>query len=160
MPIKQLGGGLPGLSLPIGGIPPPPQIPGVGFAQPSIPLPFPLPDMNGAVPPPPLPGMDPTNPADFAKIAEMMQKAGVPLPPPPGMAPPGFAPLTNFVLPAGFPPPPVPPGTQQWTRLLPQTQHDGGLLFLVRRTACEQSRNKETIRGCGRTARVEKLGFP
>ncbi|KAK6842600.1 Polyadenylation factor subunit 2 [Apiospora arundinis] len=117
MPIRQLGSGLPGLpglSLPVGGIPPPPQIPGVGSAPPStIPLPFPLPDMNGAAPPPPLPGMagmDPTNPADFAKIAEMMQKAGVPLPPPPGMLPPGFAPPANFVLPAGFPPPPVPPG--------------------------------------------------
>ncbi|ORY69730.1 protein PFS2 [Pseudomassariella vexata] len=124
MPIKQPGSGfpglpgLPGLSLPANGaVPPPPQIPGVGGAPPSgiPPLPFPMPNLNGAPPPPLFPGMDPSNPADMAKIAEMMQKAGVHLPPPPGMPgmlPPGLIPPPNFTLPPGFPPPPVPaPGS-------------------------------------------------
>ncbi|KAI5924885.1 WD40 repeat-like protein [Camillea tinctor] len=103
--------GLPGLSLPANGVPPPPpQIPGVGAAPAAAPppLPFPIPGANGAAPPPPLPGLDPSNPADFAKIAEMMQKAGLPPPPPPGMLPPGFMPPPNFTVPLGFPPPPVP----------------------------------------------------
>lgn len=103
--------GLPGLSIPMNGLVPPPPIPGVGSAPTAgapPPLPFPLPDLNGALPP--LPGMDPSNPADLAKIAEMMQKAGVPLPPPPNMLPPGLVPPPNF-LPPGFPGPPVlPPG--------------------------------------------------
>ncbi|KAH8673583.1 WD40-repeat-containing domain protein [Xylariales sp. PMI_506] len=118
MPIKQPGigfpglPGLPGLSLPANGVPPPPpQIPGVGAAPAStVPqLPFPIPPSLNGAPPPPLPGMDPSNPADFAKIAEMMQKAGLPLPPPPGMLPPGLVPPPNFQLPPGFPPPPIPP---------------------------------------------------
>lgn len=98
--------GLPGLTLPAHGAPPPPPppvIPGVsGGALPSAgrPLPYPLPNLNGA-PPPPLPGMDPNNPADFAKIAEMMQRAGLPPPPPPGFIPP------PGVMPPGYPPPPV-----------------------------------------------------
>ncbi|KAI2612831.1 WD40-repeat-containing domain protein [Hypoxylon fragiforme] len=116
MPLRQPGltfPGLPGLSLPANGVPPPPPIPGV-TAPPTLnaappPLPFPIP---GA--PPPLPGgLDPSNPADLAKIAEMMQKAGLPPPPPPGMMPPGFAPPPNFTMPLGFPPPPppvLPPG--------------------------------------------------
>ncbi|KAI0834780.1 WD40 repeat-like protein [Hypoxylon sp. FL0890] len=118
MPLKQPAPtfpGLPGLSLPANGIPPPPpQIPGVSAAAAPVtapPLPFPIPGAAGA-PPPPLPGgLDPTNPADFAKIAEMMQKAGLPPPPPPNMFPPGFIPPPNFAAPPGFPPPPVfPPG--------------------------------------------------
>ncbi|KAF3064702.1 Polyadenylation factor subunit 2 [Daldinia childiae] len=113
MPLRQPASGfpgLPGLSLPANGIPPPPpQIPGVG-AMPAPatvpPLPFPIPGAVGA-PPPPLPGgLDPNNPADFAKIAEMMQKAGLPPPPPPNMLPPGLFPPPNFPMPPGFPPPP------------------------------------------------------
>ncbi|KAI0007834.1 WD40 repeat-like protein [Xylariaceae sp. FL0662B] len=112
MPLKQPSAfpglpGLPGLSLPGSGVPPPPppQIPGVNPAAP--PLPFPIPGANGA--PPPLPGgLDPNNPADFAKIAEMMQKAGLPPPPPPGLLPPGLIPPPNLALPPGFPPPPPP----------------------------------------------------
>ncbi|KAI1331248.1 WD40 repeat-like protein [Xylariaceae sp. FL0255] len=102
--------GLPGLSLPANGIPAPP-IPGVGgMAAAPPPIPFPLPGANGAVPPLPLPNLDPNNPADFAKIAEMMQKAGLPPPPPPGMLPPGgFVPPPNFSMPPGFPPPPPMP---------------------------------------------------
>ncbi|KAI1374996.1 WD40 repeat-like protein [Hypoxylon crocopeplum] len=114
MPLKQLAAafpGLPGLSLPTNG---PPQIPGVSAGPiPGAlpPLPFPIPGAGGA-PPPPLPGgLDPNNPADFARIAEMMQKAGLPPPPPPGMLPPGFVPPPNFAIPPGFPPPPIfPPG--------------------------------------------------
>lgn len=114
--------GLPGLTLPMnGGVPPPPppQIPGVGAggtgAVPPLPLPFPMPpNLNGAVggappPPPPPLGLDPSDPANFAKIAEMMQKAGVQLPPPPpgSVLPPGLVPPPpNFSLPPGFPPPP------------------------------------------------------
>ncbi|KAI1467272.1 WD40 repeat-like protein [Daldinia caldariorum] len=113
MPLRQPVSafpGLPGLSLPAGGIPPPPpQIPGVGaIPAPATapPLPFPIPGAVGA-PPPPLPGgLDPNNPADFAKIAEMMQKAGLPPPPPPNMLPPGLFPPPNFPIPPGFPPPP------------------------------------------------------
>ncbi|KAI0602976.1 WD40-repeat-containing domain protein [Biscogniauxia sp. FL1348] len=116
MPLRQPASafpglpGLPGLSLPVNVVPPPPpQIPGVGTAPSTAPLlPFPIPGANGAAPPPPLPGLDPSNPADFAKIAEMMQKAGLPPPPPPGMLPPGFMPPPNFTVPLGFPPPPVP----------------------------------------------------
>ncbi|RYP45794.1 hypothetical protein DL768_007913 [Monosporascus sp. mg162] len=117
--------GLPGLSLPLAanGVVPPPPIPGVsaaggGTTVPPPPLPFhipPPPNLNGAAPPPPplpgLPGLDPSNPADFAKIAEMMQKAGLPPPPPPGMLPPGLIPPPNFAgggLPPGFPPIPAP----------------------------------------------------
>ncbi|KAI1457640.1 WD40 repeat-like protein [Annulohypoxylon moriforme] len=114
MPLKQptsVFPGLPGLSLPINGLPPPPPIPGVSSAPSSItapPLPFPIPGAAGA-PPLPLPGgLDPTNPADFAKIAELMQKAGLPPPPPPGMLPPGFIPPPNFAAPPGFIPPPPP----------------------------------------------------
>jgi polyadenylation factor subunit 2 len=56
--------------------------------------------------------MDPSNPADFAKIAEMIKRSGLPVPPP-GMLPPGM--LPNFPSPSGgFPPPPPgfagPPG--------------------------------------------------
>ncbi|KAI0389802.1 WD40 repeat-like protein [Xylariaceae sp. FL0594] len=120
MPLKQTGSGfpglpgLPGLTLPMGGVPPPPpQIPGVGgvSAAGAIPPPFafPPPGNNGIAPPPPLPGLDPSNPADFAKIAEMIQKAGLPPPPPPGMLPPGFIPPPNFSVPLGFPPPPQMP---------------------------------------------------
>ncbi|KAI1393669.1 WD40 repeat-like protein [Hypoxylon trugodes] len=114
MPLRQPASafpGLPGLSLPVNGIPPPPpQIPGVGAASLPIaappPLPFPLPGAAGG-PPLPLPGgLDPNNPADFAKIAEMMQKAGLPPPPPPNMLPPGLIPPPNFTVPPGFPPPP------------------------------------------------------
>ncbi|KAI1640967.1 WD40 repeat-like protein [Biscogniauxia mediterranea] len=116
MPLRQPASafpglpGLPGLTLPVNGVPPPPpQIPGVGTAPSAAPpLPFPIPGANGAAPPPPFPGLDPSNPADFAKIAEMMQKAGLPPPPPPGMLPPGFMPPPNFTVPLGFPPPPVP----------------------------------------------------
>ncbi|KAI5864498.1 WD40 repeat-like protein [Durotheca rogersii] len=118
MPLRPLGAGLPGLpglSLPINGVPPPPppQIPGVSGGT-SHPMPFPMPGAAGA-PPPPLPGgLDPTNPVDFAKIAEMMQKAGLPPPPPPGMLPPGLIPPPNFTMPHGFPPPPVlPPGSAE-----------------------------------------------
>ncbi|KXJ94759.1 WD40-repeat-containing domain protein [Microdochium bolleyi] len=113
--------GLPGLSLPALGaggmlpIPPPPPIgAGVNGSIVPPPLPFPLPGAGGPggpPPPPPIPlGMDPSNPADLAKIAELMQKAGLPPPPPPpGM--PGMLPLIpppNFA--GGFPPPPPPPG--------------------------------------------------
>ncbi|KAK6950034.1 Polyamine N-acetyltransferase 1 [Daldinia eschscholtzii] len=110
MPLRQPATafpGLPGLSLPANGIPlPPPQIPGVGAPATAPPLPFPIPGAVGA-PPPPLPGgLDPNNPADFAKIAEMMQKAGLPPPPPPNMLPPGLFPPPNFPIPPGFPPPP------------------------------------------------------
>ncbi|CAJ2506125.1 Uu.00g002550.m01.CDS01 [Anthostomella pinea] len=100
---------LPGLTLPVNGIPPPPpQFSGVGAGGViPPPLPFPMPGTNGG-PPPPLPGLDPNNPADFAKIAEMMQKAGLPPPPPPGMLPPGLIPPPNFAMPPGFPPPPMP----------------------------------------------------
>ncbi|KAI0143556.1 WD40-repeat-containing domain protein [Xylariaceae sp. FL1272] len=118
MPLQQPASGfpglpgLPGLTLPLGNAPP--QIPGVGgmAAAPPLPLPFPIPGANGAAPPvPPLPGLDPTNPLDFAKIAEMMQKAGLPPPPPPGMMPPGgFIPPPNFAVPPGFPVPPPLPG--------------------------------------------------
>jgi polyadenylation factor subunit 2 len=123
MPLKQAGSafpglpGLPGLTLPASGVPPPPpQIPGVGGVSAAAALPppfaFPPPGANGVapLPPPPLPGLDPNNPADFAKIAEMMQKAGLPPPPPPGMLPPGgFIPPPNFAVPPGFPPPPQVP---------------------------------------------------
>ncbi|KAI0180170.1 WD40 repeat-like protein [Hypoxylon sp. FL1284] len=113
MPLRQLASslpGLPGLSVPANGIPPPPMIPGVGAASAAAgapPLPFPMP--GAAAAPLPLPGgLDPSNPADFAKIAEMMQKAGLPPPPPPpGMLPQGgFVPPPNFAVPPGFPPPP------------------------------------------------------
>ncbi|KAH9898937.1 WD40 repeat-like protein [Xylariomycetidae sp. FL2044] len=116
MPLRQPGlfpglPGLPGLTLPTNGIPPPPppQIPGVAGAPAGVapPLPFPLPMANGM--PPPLPGLDPSNPADLAKIAEMMQQAGVLVPPPPpGMMSSGSMPPPNFALPPGFPPPPMP----------------------------------------------------
>ncbi|KAI0480232.1 WD40 repeat-like protein [Xylariaceae sp. FL0804] len=115
MPLKQPvpgfpglpGLGLPGLSVPANGVPPPPPgVNGAGSVPP--PLPFPMPGAGGA-PIPPLPGLDPSNPADFAKIAELMQKAGLP-PPPPGMLPPGMIPPPNFQMPPGFPPPPqLPP---------------------------------------------------
>ncbi|KAF4821271.1 Polyadenylation factor subunit 2 [Colletotrichum siamense] len=113
--------GLPGLSMPPNGaggppVPPPPMIPGVGAnggAPPPLPFPLPgLPGLNGAPPPPiQLPGgIDPSNPADLAKIAEMIQKAGGTLPPPPpGGFPPGMVPPPNFVPPPGFPPMPMPP---------------------------------------------------
>lgn len=121
MPLKQMTTmfpGLPGLSLPAHGIPvPPPQIPGVNAPPGTVPpLPFPIPGAAG-VPPPPLPGgLDPSNPADLAKIAEMMQKAGLPPPPPPGMLQPGaFVPPPNFAVPHGFPPPP--PFTQGGTEM-------------------------------------------
>ncbi|KAI0202241.1 WD40 repeat-like protein [Astrocystis sublimbata] len=116
MPLRQAASafpGLPGLTLPANGVPPPPpQIPGVGgmpagAAHPA--LPFPLLGPNGGAPLP-LPGLDPNNPADLAKIAEMIQKAGFPPPPPPGMGgmvpPPGFVPPPNFAMPPGFPLPP------------------------------------------------------
>jgi len=115
--------GLPGLSLPTGanGIippPPPPPIGANGIAVPPLPLPFPLP---GATPggagvppvPPPIPlGMDPNNPADLAKIAELMQKAGLPPlpPPPPGAGGAAFPLIPPHAFPGGFPPPPPPPG--------------------------------------------------
>jgi polyadenylation factor subunit 2 len=100
MPAKLPGfPGIPGLPLPAPGKP---LIPGMGNAPPPPPISF------GAKGAPPLPGLDPNNPPDFAKLAEMMQKAGLPPPPPPmggqmpvpppGMLPPGFG--------AGFPPPP------------------------------------------------------
>jgi polyadenylation factor subunit 2 len=117
MPLKQPGvgfAGIPGLPLqqehqpPNGAaVAPPPLIPGVG-GGPPLPLPFPLPGLNG--PPPPF---DPNNPPDLAAIAEMMKKAGLAPPPLPGMPPPpGLVPPPNFALPPGFPPlpgmPPVP----------------------------------------------------
>ncbi|KAF2972206.1 hypothetical protein GQX73_g1493 [Xylaria multiplex] len=114
MPLRQSASafpGLPGLTLPANGVPPPPpQIPGVGGIPTGAvpPLPFAIPGSLGGAPPPPppLPGLDPNNPADLAKIAEMIQKSGFPPPPPPGMAPlPGFMPPPNFAVP-GFPPPP------------------------------------------------------
>ncbi|KAI0429684.1 WD40 repeat-like protein, partial [Xylaria sp. FL1042] len=119
MPLRQSGSafpGLPGLTLPANGVPPPPpQIPGVGGIPTTAippPLPFPIPGSNGGgpPPPPPLPGLDPNNPADLAKIAEMIQKSGFPPPPLPGMVPPpGFIPPPNFAVPPGFPPPPQVP---------------------------------------------------
>ncbi|TGJ87689.1 hypothetical protein E0Z10_g1052 [Xylaria hypoxylon] len=119
MPLRQSASafpGLPGLTLPANGIPiPPPQIPGVGgLPTGGIPLPLhfaiPGPNGGGPPPPPPLPGLDPSNPADLAKIAEMIQKSGFPPPPPPGMVPPpGFMPPPNFAVPPGFPPPPQVP---------------------------------------------------
>ncbi|KAI6373665.1 hypothetical protein MCOR25_003438 [Pyricularia grisea] len=94
--------GLTGVQASSGAVPPPP------------PLPFPLPlGPDGQ----PLPLPDPNNPMDFAKIAEMMQKAGLPVPQP-GMIPPGMLPPPPpngtglpFPPPPGFPgmaPPPVP----------------------------------------------------
>ncbi|KAI1115987.1 WD40 repeat-like protein [Nemania sp. NC0429] len=116
MPLRQVGfPGLPGLTLPANGVPPPPpQIPGVsGMPGGAVPLPlhFAIPGANGGPPPPPpLPGLDPNNPADFAKIAEMIQMSGFPPPPPPGMIPPpGFIPPPNFAVPPGFPPHPQVP---------------------------------------------------
>ncbi len=103
------------------------KLPPKSTAFPGIPgLPLPqngnltlIPGMGNAPPPvqfgnnPPLPGMDPSNPPDFAKLAEMMQKAGLPPPPPlgvggippplPGMLPPGLLP-PGFA--TGYPPPP------------------------------------------------------
>jgi polyadenylation factor subunit 2 len=86
-----------------------PIFPGMGSAPPPPPMAF----GNGV--PPPLPGLDPSNPPDFARLAEMMQRAGLPppppigaggqLPPPPGMLPPGLLPPPPG-FPAGFPPPP------------------------------------------------------
>ncbi|KAI1369223.1 WD40 repeat-like protein [Xylaria arbuscula] len=116
MPLRQAVPGfpgLPGLTLPANGIPPPPpQIPGVGGISAAIPppLPFALPGPNGgAPPPPPLPGLDPSNPADLAKIAELIQKSGLPPPPLPNMVPPpGFLPPPNFAMPPGFLPPQMP----------------------------------------------------
>ncbi|KAI0528055.1 WD40 repeat-like protein, partial [Xylaria bambusicola] len=118
MPLRQsvpAFPGLPGLTLPANGVPPPPlQIPGVGGMSTATvppPLPFALPGPNGgAPPPPPLPGLDPSNPADLAKIAELIQKSGFPPPPLPNMVPPpGFMPPPNFAVPPGFPPPPQVP---------------------------------------------------
>ncbi|KAI1282402.1 WD40 repeat-like protein [Xylaria sp. FL0933] len=119
MPLRQSASafpGLPGLTLPANGVPPPPpQIPGVGGLSTTAippPLPFHIPGSNGGAPPPPppLPGLDPNNPADLAKIAEMIQKSGFPPPPLPGMVPPpGFIPPPNFAVPPGFPPPPQVP---------------------------------------------------
>ncbi|KAI1170720.1 WD40 repeat-like protein [Nemania sp. FL0916] len=116
MPLKPSASGfpgLPGLTLPVNGVPPPPQIPGVGgMPTTSVPpLPFALPGPNGGAPPPlPLPGMDPHDPANFARLAEIFQKSGLsgfPPPPPPGMIPPpGFVPPPNFAMPPGFPLPP------------------------------------------------------
>ncbi|KAI1822308.1 WD40 repeat-like protein [Xylaria intraflava] len=113
MPLRQSASafpGLPGLTFPVNGTLPP-QIPGVsGIPAAGVhpPLPFAIPGPNGGAPPPPLPTLDPSNPADFAKIAEMLQKGGFPPPPPPGMLPPpGFMPPGNFAVPPGFP-----PGTQ------------------------------------------------
>ncbi|KAI1355584.1 WD40 repeat-like protein [Xylaria sp. FL0043] len=119
MPLRQSASafpGLPGLTLQANGVPPPPpQIPGVGGLPTTAippPLPFHIPGSNGGAPPPPppLPGLDPNNPADLAKIAEMIQKSGFPPPPLPGMVPPpGFIPPPNFAVPPGFPPPPQVP---------------------------------------------------
>ncbi|KAI2639764.1 WD40 repeat-like protein [Hypomontagnella submonticulosa] len=116
MPLRQPAlafPGLPGLSLPANA--PAPQIPGTGTIPTGVappPMPFPIPGTTGA-PPLPLPAnLDVNNPADLAKISELMRKAGVvPPPPPPGMPPPpGFVP-PNFPMPPGmlpgFPPPPV-----------------------------------------------------
>lgn len=118
MPPKLPGfPGIPGLPLPQlgkdgtsqGGAQPKPLIPGMGGAAP----PPPPPPVFGNGLPPPLPGLDPNHPPDFAKLAEMMQKAGLPPPPPPvggqmplppGMLPPGLLPPPGFT--AGFPPPP------------------------------------------------------
>ncbi|KAI1432943.1 WD40 repeat-like protein [Xylaria sp. CBS 124048] len=112
MPPKQSASafpGLPGLTFPTNGAPVP-QIPGVsGIPAPGVQpnLPFPIPGSNGGAPPLPLPSLDPANPADLAKIAEMLQRGGFPPPPPPGMIPPpGFMPPGNFAVPPGFPPPP------------------------------------------------------
>lgn len=85
---------------------PPVQVP----PPPPLPLPFPLLGPDGR----PLPIPDPNNPLDFAKIAEMMQKAGLPMPQP-GMIPPGLIPPPPPGMAAGipgFPPPPplLPPG--------------------------------------------------
>ncbi|KAI0907980.1 WD40 repeat-like protein [Ustulina deusta] len=119
MPLRQSASafpGLPGLTLPANGVPPPPpQIPGVGGIPTAAippPLHFAIPGPNGGAPPPPppLPGLDPNNPADLAKIAEMIQRSGFPPPPLPGMVPPlGFIPPPNFTVPPGFPPPPQVP---------------------------------------------------
>ena len=99
--------GIPGLPLPnAGGV----QIPGMSMSTPVVPPPLPFGLGAG---PPPLPGMDPNNPPDFAKLAEMMQKAGLPPPPPPGAVN-GHVPPPPHMLPPGFLPPPgqfpVPPG--------------------------------------------------
>lgn len=109
---------IPGLPLP--GLPLPGlSIPGMSN---SAPLPPPPPMFGGA--PPPLPGMDPNHPPDFAKLAEMMQKAGLPPPPPPAFGgqqvpppPPGFLPPPGFGNPPpgfgnGYPPPQMPPMPQ------------------------------------------------
>ncbi|KAL2890607.1 Polyadenylation factor subunit 2 [Ceratocystis lukuohia] len=131
MPIRAAAPGLPGLpgipGLPmgLGGAPPPPPPLGAGgipVPPPGMPLPIPgMPRPNGAIPPPPflqglgpnaLAGLDPSNPADLAKLAELMQKAGVPIPPPPpGMAPSGgmagdIPGIPGFSVPP--PPPPIP----------------------------------------------------
>jgi len=63
--------------------------------------------MFGSSVPPPLPGMDLNHPPDFAKIAEMMQKAGLPPPPPPmGGQMPMQMPMQMPPPPPGFLPPP------------------------------------------------------
>jgi polyadenylation factor subunit 2 len=112
----------PGLAIPGLPLPQPGAIPGMGNA--GVPPPPPPHFGNGNTfsnGPPPLPGIDPNNPHDFAKIAEMMQKAGLQIPPPPmgvggqippplpGMLPPGFLPPPGSFA-GGFPPPP--PGMQ------------------------------------------------
>jgi polyadenylation factor subunit 2 len=100
MPPKLPGfPGIPGLPLPQFGKDASnlPKMPGLGGAvPPPPPPPFALPGV------PPLPGMDLHNPPDFAKMAEMLQKAGLP-PPPPGSQ---FPPPPPGMLPPGFPPPP------------------------------------------------------
>ncbi|KAI0380939.1 WD40 repeat-like protein [Hypomontagnella monticulosa] len=124
MPLKQQPApafpglvGLPGLSL--GANVPHPHIPGVGAGG-TVPPPPPFLMPGAAGNPPQLPaGLDPTNPADFARLSEIMQKAGLPPPPPPpNMAPSSFMP-TNFPIPPpGMPPtgfPPPPPFTQGGT---------------------------------------------
>lgn len=104
---------IPGLPLP--GLP----LPGLSIPGMSNSAPLPPPPMYGGAPPP-LPGMDPNHPPDFAKLAEMMQKAGLPPPPPPTYGgqqlpppPPGFVPPPGFGNPPpgfgnGYPPPQMP----------------------------------------------------
>ncbi|KAI1007766.1 Polyadenylation factor subunit 2 [Podosphaera aphanis] len=109
MPPKVPGfPGIPGLPLPQNGVP---QIPGMRIEN-TAPT---TANTRSTGAPPSMTVLNPGDPADFAKLAEMMQKAGLPppppigigigrqIPPPLGMLPPGIVPPPGYG--AGFPHP-------------------------------------------------------